>query len=238
MNLEITIHCYNYQRRLTWMLSSILQQKGDIPNITISISYTPNNGNPKTEDVIKLFREKGLNIIDIVLTPEQIPNRSIARNLRTKETKADWMLYADCDLVYDPEFFANIKQQLESDNFKNEDKVIGADRHSLNDQFCIEYFEKEDKLQYPCIVENVAEIANKWPVKRIRGKHDCAGYFQLVRVSAIREKNQVYSGRDRDLWRSTKSDREFRLRMGGRVPMDVLPIYHLNHDRGGPDIQR
>ena len=238
MNLEIVILCYNYQRRLTWMLSSILQQKGDIPNITISIAYTPNNGNPKTEDVIELFKGKGLNIIDIILTPEQISNRSIARNLRTKETTAEWILYADCDMVYDPYFFEDIKRQLESDAFKNETKVIGGDRHSLNDKFCIDYFEKEDKFNYPCVIEDVAEITKKWPVKWIRGKHNCAGYFQIARVAAIREKKEVYSGRDRDLWRSTKSDREFRLRMGGKVAMNVLPQFHLNHDRNGPDIQR
>jgi len=220
------------------MLSSILQQVGDIPDIIVSISYTPNNGNPKTEDVIKLFREKGLNILDVVLTPEQVSNRSIARNIRTKETKADWILYADGDLVYDPHFFEDLKKKCESDQFKNEDKVIGADRHSLNDKFCIEYFEKDDKFVYPCVVDKVSEIAGKWPVKWVRGKLNCAGYFQLARVGAIREKNQVYSGRDRDLWRSTKADREFRVRMSGRVPMDTLPIFHLNHDRGGPDIQR
>jgi len=26
--------------------------------------------------------------------------------------------------------------------------------------------------------------------------------------------------------------------MGGRMAIPVLGIYHLNHDRGGPDIQR
>ena len=220
------------------MLSSILQQKGDIPDITISIAYTPDNGNPKTEDVIKLFREKGLKIIEVVLTKAQICNRSISRNLRTKETTAEWILYADGDLVYDPGFFADIKQKAESDQFKNEDKVIGADRHSLKDDFCIKYFENEDKFTYPCVIDDVAELAKKMPVKWIRGKHNCAGYFQLVRVGAIRAKDGVYSGKDRDFWRSTKSDREFRLRMGGKVPMDTLPQYHLNHDRGGPDIQR
>lgn len=240
MDIEVVIHCHGYQRRLSWMLSSILQQKtdkGEVPNLTVSISYTHNNGNPTTEDVIKFFREKGLNIVDVLLTPDQACNRAIARTLRGKETKADWILFSDGDLVYDPYFFSDLKVKLESDQYKNETRAIGADRHSLDIKFCIEYFEN-DKNVYPCEIANVAEIPRVWPIKWVSGKMTCAGYFQLARVAAMREKDIVYSCRPRDFWRNTKGDREFRIRMGGRVPIDVLPIFHLNHDRGGPDIQR
>jgi len=228
------------------MLSSILQQKGDVPEILISISYTPENGNPKTREVTDFFRENGLNILDIELDPKDAPNRAIPRNMRAGDTEADWILFADSDMVYDPMFFDDIKKKLESDDYKNETKVLGADRHSLDIPFCIKYFE-EDERTYPCIVENVAEIPKDWPKKWISGKNTCAGYFQLARVEAVKDKGDVqkdgtkigrYCHRLRDVWRRTKSDRQFRCHMGGRKPLAVLPMYHLNHDRGGPDIQR
>lgn len=237
MNIEIAIHCFSYQRRLNWMLNSILQQEGDKPNITVSISYTPNQGNPTTESVISFFKEKGLNILSLELLPDEAPNRAIPRNIRAKETTADWILFADSDLVYDPLFFADIKKKLETDQWKNESRVIGAHRHSLDDKFCIKYFE-EDKMEYPCLIPNVAEITKAWPVKWVRGKDIAAGFFQLARVSRIREMGSVYSGRKRDVWRNTKSDRQFRVHLGGRVGMDTLNQYHLNHDRQGPEIQR
>lgn len=237
MKLEICIHTFNYQRRLCWMLSSILQQKGDRPEITTSISYLPGNGNPTTDAVIDLFVEKGLKIIKVPLDEKQVPNRAIPRNMRVQSTDADWILFADSDMVYSTDFFEDIKKQLQSDQFKNETKVIGADRHSLDDKFCIKYFE-DDKTQYPCIIENVAEIAAKWPKKWIRGKGTAAGYFQLARVQAIKDRGGVYTHARRDFWRHTKSDRGFRCQMGGRVPMDTKPQYHLNHDRLGPDLQR
>lgn len=219
------------------MLNSILQQKGDIPDIEISLSYAPNNGNPTTEKVIDFFREKGLKIIDVVLTEEQAPNRAIPRNMRAKETEADWILFADSDLVYDPYFFEDIKKKLETDAYKNETCVLGADRHSLKDDFCIKFFE-EDKKEYPCIIPDVAKEASKFPVKWIRGKRIAPGFFQLARVQAIKDRGGVYSGRKRDVWRSTRSDRQFRVHMGGRRPIEVLPQYHLNHDRLGPEFQR
>ena len=230
MKLEVAIHCHNYQHRLSWMLSSILQQQGDKPDIVVSISYLPKSGDPNTEEVIKFFREKGLNIIAVELEDGQQQNRAIPRNIRAKETEADWILFADCDMVYDKLFFEDVKKQLESDRYKDETKVIGADRHSLDIPFCIKFFE-EDKNQYPCEIENVSEVVSKWPVQWVHGRKIAAGNFQLARVEAIKEKGGIYSGRRRDYWRRTKSDRQFRTHMGGRVPMAVLPQYHLNHDR-------
>ena len=64
------------------------------------------------------------------------------------------------------------------------------------------------------------------------------GNFQLASVRAIKEKGSIYSGRQKDVWRMTRSDRQFRNYMGGNVPINVLKMYHLNHDRGGPDVQR
>ena len=228
------------------MLNSIKQQNGEIPEITISISHSVNNGNPTTESVIDFFRQNGLNIVDVVLKTEEMCNRSIARNMRLKETDADWILFADSDLVYDNNFFSLLKKKTESQTYANEKRVIGADRYSLNDKFCIEFFEKDDR-KYPCIIENVAEIPKKFPVKTCRGGGTAAGYFQLAKVSSMKERNMVYSGRNRDFWRNTKSDREFRVRMGGRISINEpddrkngveMKMYHLNHDRGGPDIQR
>ena len=35
-----------------------------------------------------------------------------------------------------------------------------------------------------------------------------------------------------------KGDRALRVRLGGRIGIVTRPQYHLNHDRGGPEIQR
>lgn len=237
MKLEISLHCHNYQHRLCWMLSSILQQKGDIPDITISISFLPNTGDPTTEQVISFFRDKGLKIISLELLEGEEKNRAIPRNIRAGKTKADWILFADCDHVYDPYFFEDIKKQLQTDRFKNETKVIGADRHSLQIPFCVKYFD-EDRREYPCEIKNVFELVKPWPLRGVGGKKIAAGNFQLARVKAIQDKGGIYSNNRNDSRRRYKSDREFRVHMGGRVPMDVKIQYHLNHSREDGDVQR
>lgn len=236
LTIEICIHCFRYQRRLCWMLSSILQQKGDVPVIFVNISHTVDDGNPTTAEVCDFFRKQGLNIIETILKPEQIHNRSIARNIQARASHTDYILFADSDMVYDPFFFDDLQRQLKTD-LKNEDKVMGADRISLNDNFCIKYFEEDNRI-YPCVIPDTAGIAAKFPIKWVTGKSVAPGNFQLAKVEVLKAKGGVYCGRMRDVWRLTRSDRAFRKQMGGRIGINTRPMYHLNHDRLGPELQR
>ena len=237
LTIEICIHCYNYQHRLCWMLSSILQQKGDVPNIIVNISYASNNGNPTTEEVCKFFREQGLNIKETVVTEKEASNRAIARNKQVAETQADWILFADSDMVYSPDMFFDLQQQLKT-NLRTETRVMGGDRHSMDVDYCVRFFET-DKTKYPCVIPDVAETVAQWPIKWITGKNTAPGNFQLANVKAIQIiAGGKYSGRTGDVWRRTKSDRSFRCTMNGRYGICIKKQYHLNHDRLGPELQR
>lgn len=237
MKIEICIHCHNYQHRMCWMLSSIMQQTGDIPELVTSISYLPNHGSPTTESCIDFFKKEGMNIISLPVNQGEESNRAIARNLRAKNSKADWLLYADADMVYSQNFFEELKKNLETDRWKNEKKVIGADRHSLQIQHCVDYF-MSDTRAYPCVIPDVAKEVATWPVWYVKGKGIAPGYFQLASLQAIKEKGGIYSKINIDKWRMCKTDRVFRSHMGGKVGMDLPPQYHLNHDREGPEKQR
>lgn len=237
MKIEINIHCHNYQHRMCWMLSSIMQQTGDIPDLVTSISYLPNHGSPTTEACIEYFKKQGMKIIDLPVNQGEESNRAIARNLRAKNSKADWLLYADADMVYSKGFFDALKKNLETEKWKNEKKVIGADRHSLDIQYCVDYFHNDTRT-YPCIIPDVADEVSKWPVWYVKGKRIAPGYFQLASLQAIKEKGGIYSPINIDKWRNCKTDRVFRSHMGGKTGMDLPPQYHLNHDREGPERQR
>lgn len=238
MLLEICANCWNYQHRLNWMLSSIALQEGNPPDILFNVSYAPNNGEPTTEEILGYFKhEVGLNIKKTVMKDkEEVSCRGKIRDQQLQETEADWILFVDCDQVYSPFFFDDLRKQMEGD-LKDVDKCITADRVSLNIPFCIEFFNRHPLLK-PCVVPNVTDIVSEWPVWRYGGKSRGAGNFQLAKVSACREKTGRYSHFCRDIWRGTKSDSHFRKNMGGIHPIDVKPQYHLNHDRGGPDKQR
>lgn len=237
LSLEICIHTFRYQKRLCWMLSSILQQKGDIPNIIVNISHCSDDGNPTTEEVCKFFREKGLNIVETIVTKEEVCNRAIARNKQATATKADWVLFADSDMVYSEFFFDDLQKQLRRD-LRDVQLVMGADRTSLDEKFSIKFFE-EDKGVYPRVIESPSDIASKWPVKWKTGRGTAPGNFQLVNGNVLRGKAKgKITDMPKDFWRNTRGDRALRVRLGGRKAIEAKNQYHLNHDRGGPEIQR
>ncbi len=237
MEIEIAIHCWNYQRRLCWMLSSLLQQKGETPKITVNVSHCAQNGNPSTESLLEFFKNKGLAIKSTLVESNDVHNRSTARQKQLAETSADWIIFADSDMVYSQDFFADLALKLQSDEWKNESLCIGADRVSLSIPFSEKYF-NEDKREYPLEIADVEKIVKEWPVYRIGGKNTAAGYFQLANVKSIRERNLSYPIKGRDGFRTYKADRAFRCVLGGRRGMDLKEQYHLNHTREIDNKQR
>jgi len=214
------------------MLNSILQQKLQSCELVVSIAYTPKNGNPNTESVINYFKSKNLSIIDVVLDKSQIFRRSISRNDRVKNTDADWIVFADADMVYDQIFFEEVAKQLKT-TFKKEERVIGADRHSLSIEHCVKFFDK-CPIKYPCLIQNPAKILSKWPLSNIAHGRRAAGYFQLVNTDILRQKTSYYSKctyKDNIILAHYPSDIAFRQSIGGRTRMVTPPQYHINHNR-------
>ena len=60
-SLTIALYCHNFQRRLCWMLSSLLDQK-DPPRLVVDVTHMHGNGDPSTEDVVAHYRGRGLDV--------------------------------------------------------------------------------------------------------------------------------------------------------------------------------
>ena len=219
------------------MLSSVLQQRGDIPKIVFNVAYPKNNGNPATENVCSFFTQHGLTIRETVYADEiAIQRRGLVRNAQIDGTKCDYMLFADSDMVYSPHFFEDLGQKLAGE-LGNETRCISTTRVSLGKEFCIDYFRNQDNHTYPCVIENVADIVSKWPVYRI--SRSCgAGYFQLASVKSIQANGGLYVEPSKcadipehERFHKTRSDKQFRRRIGGTKHIKTLPQYHLNHVR-------
>lgn len=235
MHIDLIVACEYFQRRLCWMLSSILQQRNP-PGLTVDIAYAIGNGNPTTEAAVDLFAQQGVDIRSTICSSEIKGNRGAVRDLQLRQSEADVVLFADCDHVYDPDFFADLAQQL-SGPLKDETKCMVSTRISLGKDYCKNYFnDPNHPWTYPCIIPNVADVVRDWPVYRISPAMG-AGYFQM----AWRTATLKYPHGDRG-WH-TSSDKRFRKQLGGIHKIQTKPQYHLNHERpreeGLPDdIQR
>lgn len=228
MTIELVIQCYYYQRRFCWMLSSIIQQINNNIDLTISCSYLKNkqDGMPSNIDVIDFFQNKKLNIIGYEYPLNKILDRSYFRNDRAKNTKADWIIFADSDMVYDPYFFNDLEYKLSLPQYKDETRVMGADRVGLNIQECEDFFQKQQHITKPFYVEDAVSKIQHIHIDKIRGGNVVPGYFQLINGDAIRKLGR-YSVRHNGF----KADRSVRVLMGGRTKINLKYQYHLNHFR-------
>ena len=237
VSIEIAVVCSMFQRRLCWMMSSVLQQKGDVPKLVFNVAYPKDEGSPRTEEVCTMFKNKGLAVREVVLKDRsEFEQRGLIRNRQLELVDSDFVLFADADMVYDPYFFEDLgKQALES--LKDDDKCVSARRYSLTPEHCCQFFNEKDIEPYPRIIDNVADLVSKWPKRRRMSRSCGAGYFQMINVAKFRSKfGNVYiptnQAKDRSLSHVFKSDRQFRLMLGGITRIESKPQYHLNHERG------
>lgn len=243
LSIEIMVSCSWFQRRLCWMASSLLQQAGDVPQLIFNVAYPANNGSPTTEEVCLFFRKYGLNIKETVYPDERsMQFRGLVRNRQIAESKVEWALMSDCDMVYSPSFFSELGKRLETD-LKTESRCISASRVSLDKDYSKNYFNVVDVQNsasnpYPRVIKEVASEVANWPVFQI--SRNCgAGYFQLVNIVSLKRlhggvyvnPSECKDEAECDSYHKTRSDAQFRSLVGGLKRIELPPQYHLNHER-------
>jgi hypothetical protein len=240
MKILVAIQCHFFQKRLCWMLSSILEQiprkRGlDLPEIAVDIAFMRNNGNPTTENVIEYFSKLGLKINSTIYDKDEYETfqlRGITRNFQTINNNVDWILYADSDMVYPTTFFSELGGKIRKE-IKGGQLCYYSQRQST-------YLEETEKIineyNYPIFIKESFDKANK--LQSILKPNLGAGYCQIVNLKMLQQKyNGVYVDPENcndwkwtEKYQKAKSDIQFRQKLGGQAIN--LPVQiHLQHNR-------
>jgi glycosyltransferase involved in cell wall biosynthesis len=216
------------------MLSSILDQEGDIPEISVSVAHVTDSGNPTTNEVVAHFKDLGMDIRSLEYPDiKRCQYRGYTRNDQLAECEADWIMFTDSDMVYPNNFFAEMKQLLQTDAYKDSNECLYSQRYSTQLEPTTAVVD-QDSITYPIYVENSCETIMALPGKN--RSNIGAGYFQLVstRVKDIYG-YYVPEGKSRDHgWTDTyskcRSDQQFR-RMVGKKKIPLPVQGHIQHVR-------
>jgi len=226
--------CHNYELRFAWQMSSIIQQKGNVPGLLIDCATLEGDDNP-----LRFPPELFPGLTYYPTDRETFARRALTRTQqiqRAIDAKADWVFFADCDHIYDPRFFCRLRDHLvrECANVTN---CIHSKwkQHTLvepTNKAC-EYFRANPVMPHawakatglPMMVKRVRDIA--------------AGCMQVCKLSAIIEKTGgVYVAADKtkdghlfNKGQRAKSDIQFRAAMGGTTSIDLPTQVHLQHRR-------
>jgi glycosyltransferase involved in cell wall biosynthesis len=202
-------------------------------HLSMSVAYVEGTGNPSCEEVIEYFKEQGLDVRGVPYPDtNEFQYRGWTRNKQLEECDADWILFADTDMVYPPDFFKTMYDLLLTDEYKDSPNCLHSARFSttLN--------ETEDMVEsyhYPCMVDDCWNLVQYLPGQK--KSNVGAGYCQIANVKLLKESKHPYycvPGKkidySYDKFHKTKSDQHFRKRLGAKkIPLPIQ--YHLQHIR-------
>ena len=226
--LTIAVQCHHFEHRLNWMISSLAGQHG----VCLDVACVKNGA---TVDAMR-YHYYGRECDGRVTTFEDmsaLQYRGLTRNAQVAGCTTPYMLFADCDMVYHPEYFARLRQH--AFDMGASDMLIAGRISQPNDQRRFTNRLVRANGPYPCVVDEPSGKASQLPPKR-RGNVG-AGYFQLVRtvdcdgyyVDAAKNRDHGWT----DTYSKCKSDQQFRKRFT-RVKLPRWfsdNEWHLNHVR-------
>lgn len=242
MLMYFAVQCHNFQKRLCWQLSSILEQVDNPIRIIIEVASLQKNGIPSTEKVIEEFKALGLDC-NIFVYKSQSKTRFSKRGYirsdqikRAKKLKCDYIFFADCDNVYHPKFFNKLYHIL---NQKNLDKGVLSGKLKYHTDVTHTNRIVDRALVNGIYIRNAFIRANYLPRVVKNNKPIAGGGMQVCRLKTIFKLSKgVYvpakKSKDRDLFvkgQKARSDIQFRRRMGGSIMVTLPPQIHLNHER-------
>lgn len=239
--ITIAIQSHNFERRLCWMLSSILQQI-DPPPITVDLHIM---GGDFIDRVARLFIDLAESTENIHITTTKYPDqeqfqyRGLTRTRALRKCFDEWMLFADTDHVYDPCFFNSLAWVLEN-RYSSYDGMLTTGRMSN------EPIEGTNSLinnwvdRHAVVVHDSFDLAKETLEHNLIERRNCgAGYFQLINtMHAPHQDYYVTPQENRDYswskFQKANSDKQFRSRIGKKEKLPkrfTTNQIHLNHNR-------
>ena len=231
--ITMAIQCMHFERRLCWMLASLLEQtKRD--ELIVDAAFMEGSGcKPEAKEVVQFFHCKGLDMIPHGCTNYGLfQQRGRTRNVQLNACPTEWIWFADADHVYHPMYVENLMAELEK--HKAETRLLTAGRMSTQPPGRSPF---EFNADVPVYHQAAWQWCSNCNVKRMGAPG--AGHTQIVRCDNLPDREYVPDDKCKDHhWdekhTKARSDQQFRHKVGGKVGLPKWFTYnqiHLNHPR-------
>lgn len=227
LHLELVSHCWRYSHFLTYQLSSLVRNPTDKLDITMTVFHAEEDRAVK--EVLDYFGAMDLPGITWnwqALPKESLFRRSIGRNLAAKNTRADWIWFTDCDILFHEGCLAALADALQGRDDSLVFPVIGLGTSLLPDDDPI----LEKGRQGPQLLEIPIEEFKPYGGERdkAKGPHQIT-HGDIARACGYCETIGLYQT-PADRWRKTYEDRAFRWLIGTHgTPLDIPNVCQIRH---------
>ncbi|MBT8078132.1 MAG: glycosyltransferase family 2 protein [Gammaproteobacteria bacterium] len=227
LDLEIVCHCWRYGHFLTYQLSSLIKYRTDKLTVTMTVFHAADDEN--VTRVLRYFEKfdvPGVAWNWRELPKEKLFRRSIGRNIAAKETKADWIWFTDCDIIFHEGCLEGLADELQG-----RDDVLTFPRIGLGTALMEEDAEVLHKgREGPALLEIPLEDFTPYGGPRSKAK----GPYQIMHGDVARacgycEDLGLYQ-KPSQRWRKTYEDRAFRWIIGTQgTALEVPGACQIRH---------
>lgn len=241
MKFEILTACHNYKKRILWHLESI-QRNLKYTNVKSSVVVC-NKSHERY--ILRYFPNVKVIRVDTKTFSKRAHSREIQIQALDKDTEI--VMFADCDQVYDENYFSLISNKIKSyKNFADTNCIAGFSRISWPEKFAhnvIESYNWKNIEDVFSVIKNSHSVLPQGlrtvHANRVgyRTTNVCAGYCQMVHVNNLQGRYLHKRTKDGCLLTeggvSTKSDIQFRRQFDKILKWEIKGSdqYHLNHFR-------
>ncbi|CUS47323.1 MAG: hypothetical protein HLUCCO02_06800 [Idiomarinaceae bacterium HL-53] len=228
LTIEIVSHCWRYSHLHAYQLSSLIQHPPQNVDVIMTVFHAKEDD--ATTQLLQFFGKHEVPNVTWnwqQVNPPELFRRAIGRNRRALATQADWVWFADCDLVFGEGCLDGLAQSLQG---RNEALVFPAQERITplltNDSPMLKAA-KEPKV----VSVDQADFT-------IRVLERAVGAYQIVHGDVCRAIGycadvSAYQ-RETDRWKKTFEDRAFRWILGTHgVPVDAPSVYRIRHIEKG-----
>lgn len=229
LTLEIVSHCWNYAHFLVYQLSSLVLFPPSRLSVTMTVFYNPEDR--RTAELLAFFETQhvpGVRWNWQTLPKEELFRRAIGRNRAALATRADWVWFTDCDLMFREGCLDTLADRLQGRRdallYPREERrtpLLADDNPMLAEgqrtPRVLNIDTSQFSVQHPGRATGPLQIAHG-DVCRACGYCDAIAVYQTPS----------------DRWCKAHEDRAFRwlLRSQGE-PIDVPGVYRIRHVHKG-----
>jgi len=227
LSLELVSHCWRYSHFLTYQLSSLVNHPTSKLDIRMTVFHADED--QPVRSVLEFFGAMDVPGITWNWQPlprEQLFRRSIGRNLAAKATRADWIWFTDCDIL----FHENCLDTL-ADRLQGRDDSLVFPRFGLGTSLLPE----DDPIleagrQGPAVLDIPLERFTPYGGERdkAKGPHQIT-HGDIARACGYCESIALYQT-PAERWRKTYEDRAFRWLIGTHgTALDIPNVCQIRH---------
>lgn len=229
LQLQIVSHCWNYSHLSLFQLSSLVNYPPQACELTYTLFYAEEDQGMLK--LIKHFSQRQVPNITWdwqVLPKAELFRRAIGRHRASLATKADWIWFADCDLIFHEGCLDSIVQAVAG----KQTRMVFPAYEGITDLLPPEHPMLNQSISDSGTIDIDPELFQRNTISKAKGA------FQIVHGDVARTVG--YCGtiplyqKPSETWRKTYEDTVFRRLIESEgEPIDIKNLYRIRHAEKG-----